>query len=202
MKKAMKRKLAAVLAALLLAGSLAGCESYPEKDSLGNAWNRDWTILGRVLGVEEPGHGLTLLENPVVLTGSDTFYASWTIGDPTPYTNEDGEETDLYEAQLYLLVYGCADEENARAAVADWTDRESALYDISDTFTEEIGDQSYDFFSYTVYSDTNPYARGTGAFAVRGSYALSAELTAVEGFTGDTRAILEDFLAGCHYSAD
>lgn len=187
---------------LLLAAILTGCESYPEKDSQGTEWDKSWTILGRVLGVEDPGNGLILLENPVVLTGSDTYYATWTIGDPSPYTNEEGEETDLYDAQIYLLVYGCEDNTAAEAAVEEWTQRENGLYQITGTSSQEISGQTYDLLSYTVSSDTNPYDRGVSAFTTYHNYAVSAEMTCTESFTGDPQQILKDFLQGCHYSAE
>ena len=194
----MKQKLSAVLAALLMAAALTACASYPRTDSQGQAWNKEWTILGQVLGVEEPGHGLTLLEKPRTLKGMNTFYASWAIGSPVPYTGADGEETDLYDARLHLLILGCRDEAEARETLAEWT----GLLTADETCSREIGPVTYTFLDYRIRSETNPHARGTSAFTVWDSYAVSAELTALDGFEGDTRTILEDFLSGCHYSSE
>ena len=34
--------------------------------------------MAKVVGIEAPGDGLTLLTNNSVLAGEDTYYASWT----------------------------------------------------------------------------------------------------------------------------
>ena len=197
------KKLVALALTLCAMLTLTGCSGkYPERAADGSAWDKDWTILGTVLGVEEPGDGLTLSENPVVLTGDDTHYATWTIGEATAYTNEDGDEAELYDAQLYLLLYGCADAGSADEAVADWIEREQEVYHITDTINEICNGQAYTVLLYEAVSDTNPYARGAVAFGVYENYAVSAELTCVDSFTGDVHTILTNFLNGCHYSAE
>lgn len=183
---------------LLIAG---GCSRYPSEAADGAVWDENWTILGSVLGVEEPGSGLTLLDNNAILTADDLFYATWTSGSPVPYTNEDGDEVDLYDAQLYLLLCGCADEENARLALTEWTARQKETYTITDTRTEICNGQEYTLLLYECGSDTNPYSRGVSAFTTYENYAISAELTCREAFTGDELSILTDFLEGCHYNA-
>lgn len=196
------KKPAALALAFCVLLTLSGCSgTYPERAADGSVWDRDWTILGTVLGVEAPGNGLTLSENPVVLTGDDTHYATWTIGEPTAYTNEDGKEAEVYDAQLYLLLYGCADAGSANEAVAGWIGREQEVYRITDTISETCNGQEYTVLLYEVISDTNPYTRGAVAFGVYENYAVSAELTCGAGFSGDAHGILTDFLNGCHYSA-
>lgn len=189
---------------LALAGllTLAGCASYPDKAIDGTQWEESWEMLGSVLGVEAPGHGLTLLANNVVLAGDDTYYATWTVGEPTDYVNEDGDDTDLYEAELYLLLYGCADEENAEDASAEWMARETGTYTITETRTETYNGQEYTVLVYQCGSDTNPYSRGISAFGIYENYVVVAELACLDSFPGDEQEILSDFLTGCHYSAD
>lgn len=197
----MKKQTIPVL--LLCLALLTGCNgSYPKQAADGTSWDENWTILGTVLGVEEPGNGFTLLENPVVLTGDDTFYATWTAGEPTSYVNEDGHDTELYPAQLYLLLYGCADEENAQKAVAEWMEREQEVYSV--TGQEEItcNGQSYTLLRYTTNSENNPNERGAVAFGVYGSYAVSAELSCTADYEGAEAELLTAFLNGCHYAAD
>ena len=55
---------------LLLAGllGLSGCSQYPEQATDGTPWDPSWTMLGSVLGAEEPGNGFSLLDNYSVLT--------------------------------------------------------------------------------------------------------------------------------------
>lgn len=61
--------------------------------------------------------------------------------------------------------------------------------------------QEYTLLLYECGSDTNPYSRGVSAFTTYENYAISAELTCREAFTGDVLSILTDFLEGCHYNA-
>lgn len=198
----MKRRIALLLG-LACVFSMTGCSgSYPAKAADGMEWDQDWTILGTVLGVEIPGNGLTLSENPVVLTGDDTYYATWTVGEATTYVNKDGKDADLYDAELYLLLYGCQDSAAAEDLVSDWIERERTVYTVTDTITVTCNAQEYTFLLYQVMSDSNPYSRGVVAFGVYNDYAVSAELTCVDSFDGDERQILEEFLNGCHYSSD
>ena len=187
---------------LLLAGllGLSGCSQYPDQAVDGTPWDASWTMLGSVLAAEEPGNGFTLLDNYSVLTGEDIYYAAWVAGDPSAYTNEDGEDVEVYDAQIYLLAAGCADESYARQNQEDWIARQQETYTITETWSEKRNGQEYTLLSYTCGSETNPYQRGVSAFTVYGTYAISAELACQEEFTGQEQEILLQFLDGCHYS--
>ena len=203
-----KRTFILLLAALVLVfGALAALyftadKGYPDRAADGLSWDESWEMLGPVLGVEEPGNGFTLADNSAILTADDIFYAAWTAGDSEKYTNEDGDEVDVYDAQLYMLAVGCADPENAALAVQEWTDRETDSYRVRETGTQTYNGQQYSMLYYDCASESNPYERGVTAFTVYGSYAVSAELSCRESFTGDEAAILADVLGRCHYSAD
>lgn len=175
---------------------------YPERADDGAAWDRDWEMLGTVLGVEAPQNGFTLLNNDTVLAGDDTYYASWVSGEATPYVNADGKDVDLYPAQIYLLLYGCADEAAARDAVAEWTAREEETYAVRERREENINARDYALLLYDCGSETNPYSRGISAFTQLGHYAVIAELTCTAEFDGDEQALLAEFLRGCHYSSE
>ena len=197
----MKRALCSLLAAAVLLG-LAGCgPEEPVSAADGAAWDEDWTLVGLTLGVEEPGHGLTLRDNNDILAAGQMFYATWSIGEAQDYTNADGEEVDLYDAHLYLLLEGCAGGEEARAAVDQWLDMAEERYDVTGTAGETFNGQDYTVVTYELDSETNPYARGVSAFGVYGQWAVSAELTAQADFQEDLHDILSDFLEGCHYNA-
>ena len=188
---------------LLTAGLLvlSGCSQYPEQAADGTPWDHNWTMLGSVLGVEEPGNGFSLLDNYSVLTGEDIYYATWTAGEPTGYTNEDGEDVELYDAQLYLLAVGCADDTHAQQNQAEWIARQQETYTVTETWSETRNGQEYTLLAYECGSETNPYSRGVSAFTVYGTYAISAELDCQKDFTGQEREILLHFLDGCHYSS-
>ena len=191
---------------LLILALIAGWNAldfaqYPDQAADGAAWDKSWEMMAKAVGIAPPGHGLTLLANNSVLTGEDTYYAAWTVGDPVQYTNADGDEVDLYPAQLYLLLYGCADETAAEEACADFLAREKETYTVQDERTETHNAQDYTVLDYTGGSADNPYDRGSSAFAVRGNYVLVAELLAQDSFDGDLPQMLADFLDGVHYDA-
>lgn len=197
----MRTKRVPMLALALCLLALSGCSAAPSQAADGSAWSEDWTTLGPVLGVEPPEHDLVLLDNNTALTANDLYYAAWTIGSPSAYINADGQETDLYEAQLDVLVYGCADGEHAQAAVEEWQTRQDERYTAVSRQEEFHNGQRYTAASYQCGSETNPYSRGISAFGVCGKYAVSMELNCRERFSGDEAEILADFLDGCHYGA-
>lgn len=192
----------ALILALIAAGSLVDFSQYPSAAADGAAWDKNWEMMAKVVGIEAPGGGLTLLTNNSVLAGEDTYYASWTVDEPSPYTNADGDEVNLYPAQLYVLLYGCADQAAAESACAGFLAREQQTYTVHSQRTEEHNAQRYTVLDYTGGSAGNPYGRGSSAFAVRGNYVLVAELLAQDGFDGDVSRMLSAFLDGVHYSAD
>lgn len=180
---------------------IPGFSRYPDRAEDGTAWDKSWEMLGTVLGVEAPGNGFELLNNDTVLAGDDTYYASWVSGEPTDYTNAEGKSVDLYPAQIYLLLYGCADEQSAGEAMADWMAREEETYEVWGRRSERVNDRDYSLLIYNCGSDTNPYSRGVSAFTRYGSYVVIAELTCTDAFTGDEQRLLTDFLNGCHYAS-
>ena len=89
---------------LCMALFLSGCgKAAPPKAADGADWSEDWVTLGSVIGVDTP-EGLTARENSDVLSAKGMYYASWSAGESVPYVNEDGEEVQLYDAQVYLLA--------------------------------------------------------------------------------------------------
>jgi len=191
-----------IICLLALCLTLSGCSrSAPDRAADGGDWDENWTTLGGVLGVEEPGNDLVLRDSNEALSVNDMYLASWTVGEGSPYTNEDGDEVVLYPVRLDVLVYGRRDEAAAQEALEDWTARQREIYDVRSTEEQTHNGQDYTVSAYLCKSETNPYSRGVSAFGVYGSYAISAELNCTDGFTGDEAAILSEFLDGCHYAA-
>lgn len=197
----MKKRMLQMLVPALVLLFLTGCAVAPSQAADGSGWSEDWITLGPVLGVEPPEHEMVLLDNNTALTANDMYYAAWTMGEAEAYTNADGEETDLYEAQMDVLVYGCADAEHAQAAVEEWQARQDKVYTVLDRREETHNGQNYTVTVYECVSETNPYSRGISAFGVCGKYAVSIELNGRDSFSGDEAKILADFLDGCHYGA-
>ena len=173
----------------------------PAQTVQGEPWDENWAMLGSVLGVEEPGNGFVLLDNNSILTAQDTYLATWVSGDPTDYVTADGDDTQIYEAEIFLLLQGCKDNENARIAMHEWMDLAGGSYAVSETLTEAHDGLEYTVLTYTVDSETNPYNQGISAYAVFENYAVSAELTCLDSYAGDIAAILADLLDGCHYAS-
>ena len=192
-----------IIVALIVGAALLvpAFSRYPGEAIDGAKWDRSWEMLGTVLGVEAPGNGLRLLNNDTALAGDDTYYASWVAGEPTDYVNAEGKDVDLYPAQVYLLLYGCADEAAAQEAYADWMGREEETYAVREHAGAAHSGIDYELLRYDVASDANPYSRGVSAFALYGKYVVIAELTVTEAFDGDEDAILSEFLDGCHFGA-
>lgn len=188
-----------LIAALCL--TLAGCGAGlpPEKAADGLDWSGDWVTVGSIVGVDTP-EGLTPRENNEVLAANGMYYATWSIGEGEPFTNEDGDEVELYEAQIYLLLSGCKSVEEAENTLAQWQELAKQQYVVGETDTQTHNGQDYTVITYTFDSEDNPYARGASAFGLYRNYAVSAELTCREEFDGDAAELLAGFLENCHYA--
>lgn len=180
---------------------LSGCATLPPRQAAdGLAWSGDWVTVGGVIGVETPG-GLDPLENNDALSANGMYYATWSMGEAAPYTNADGEASELYDAQLYLLLAGYDAAEKAEDAAAEWLEMASERYEIDGTFSDaSFNGQAFEIAAYACASGANPYARGASAFGVYRNYAISVEIQCQEASGVDPRAVLEGFLAGCHYA--
>ncbi len=180
--------------------------SSPERPGSGSEiavftvnWGEDWLTLGQVLGVEGPGHDLTLRDDKAA---KDMCYTAWSIGEARPYVNGSGEETDLYDAQLVLLLKACGRAEEARMSVDEWLELAAEHYTITDTARQTFNGQEFTVLTYTFSSDASPFARGVSAFSTFGSWAISVEFACQDTFEGDAGEIMADFLDHCHYAAE
>ena len=129
------------------------------------------------------------------------YYASWSAGEAVPYVNEDGEEVQLYDAQVYLLAAGYDSTQKAEETAAEWLDMAYAQYAVDAEAVETCNGQELTVITYTYMSESNPYSRGASAFGTYGNYALSVELSCRENFEGNALETLENFLEHCHYAA-
>lgn len=194
------KKAAAVLLAGALCLGLAGCAgSPPERAADGLSWDEDWVTVGGMVGVDTPA-GMELRENNEALAVSGMYYATWSMGEAEPYTNEDGDDVALYDAQLYLLVDSYQSAAEAERTLTQWEDMASRQYTVSSSVEETHNGVDFAVIAYTFGSDTNPYARGVSAFGVYQDCAISAEFTCREGFDGDDAQLLAAFLDNCHYA--
>ena len=196
----MKRTAVCLLIATLCLG-LAGCGALPtpEKAADGAAWSEEWVTVGGVVGVDTPD-GMTFRENNEALAANGMHYATWSIGEGKPYTNADGEEATLYDAQIYLLLGGFKSGEEAQDTMAQWQEMAQAQYTVGETAEALHNGQKFSLITYTFDGETNPYARGASAFGVYRNYAISVEFTCQEEFDGGAEELLAQFLDNCHYA--
>ena len=191
----MRRKNLAVPALCLLL-ALTGCAQPVPRQALdGAAWSDEWGTVGNVIGAEDP-EGFTLRENNDVLSARGMYYAAWSTGEGESWTNAGGEE-----AEFYLLLAGYDRAEKAEDAAAEWLAMAGERYALEDTAQETHNGQPVTLITYTYTAGDNPYDRGASAFGVYRNYAFSVELSCRENFSGDARALLAQFLDGCHYAA-
>ncbi|MDE7243538.1 MAG: hypothetical protein K2O18_06120 [Oscillospiraceae bacterium] len=193
------------LAALLLTGAmglcLAGCgQNIPVAAADGAEWDDNWVTVGGIVGVETPA-GLDSRENNDTLGANGMYYATWSSGEAEPYVNEDGKDTDLYDAQVYLLLAGSKSAGGAEESAAEWVEMASERYNIGTTSAETYNGQEFTVITYTFSSETNPYTYGASAFGVYRNYAVSAEVSCRESYDGDAKTVLAGFLENCHYAA-
>jgi len=193
------KKLAAVLTAVCL--TLGGCAANPpEKAADGSDWQEEWVTVGGVMGIDSP-EGMSLQDNNDTLAADGMYYASWTMGNPIPSTNAEGEEIQLYDAQIYLLLAGYPTESAAQSAVEEWLSMAEERYLVDSTKNQDYNGGNFTVMDYSFLSETNPYPRGASAFGIYGNYAITVELSCGEGFQKDALDCLENFLENCHYSA-
>lgn len=196
----MKRQWRAALCLLALL-CLTGCgAAAPETAADGTGWSEEWVTVGNVVGVDTP-EGMTPRENSDALSAKGMYYATWSLGEAETIVNESGDEAQLYDAQVYLLLAGYDGTEKAEEAAAEWLDMAAEQYAVEASAEEIHNGQDFTVVTYTYTSETNPYARGASAFGVYGNYAVSVELSCREGFDGNALEILADFLDNCHYAA-
>lgn len=196
----MKKKLLAVIMCAVVL-YLTGCGANPPTETVdGTPWSEDWLTLGNVLGVGELGHGLTY---QIDLAAKKMHYASWSIGEARSYTTAEGIETELYDAQLVLLLERTRTAKSAREKADEWLEMAEEVYTVVDIAQETYNGKEFTVVTYTFPpSDINPFTRGISAFTVCGTCAVSAELSCQDTFEGDAGEILADVLAQCHYAAE
>lgn len=196
----MKKWMVPLMAAALCL-NLTGCGTVlpPEKAADGMDWDESWITVGGIVGVDTPD-GMDHRENNDALAANGMYYATWSIGEGAPYTNEDGEEAQVYDAQVYLLLGGYRSAEEARNTLAQWKEMAELQYGIEQAAEASRNGQDFTIITYSFDSKTNPYARGASAFGVYRNYAISVELACQEDYDGDAAQLLTRFLDNCHYA--
>ncbi len=161
----------------------------------------DGTVLiGSFLRISSAPEGFTLFDSKDALAAEGLYYASWTAGQSSAYSNEDGDTVDLYPAQITLLGAERKDPQSAQDEIDAWKSASTDNYAIRDTRTESIAGQEYEIITYTMKNPDSPWSGGVSAFGVHENAAVCAELTYQDSFTGDADHDLTGLLESFHYA--
>ncbi len=180
--------------------TITSCSFIPSVIEKEPIENTTFLKVGRHLEVNNTNENLILYDYKEALASDGLYYASWRIGDATPYENSDGDTVDLYDAQLYLLLGEFTNNENAQDNKNTWLEKAKSTYKILSEEETICNEQTYLIITYTFSGKTNPYARGVSAFSIYKNSALCLELTCQADFTGDLKAIITEFLENCTYN--
>ena len=186
-----------IIAVLLVALLLAGCA--PQTAKLPDDWDANWTCLGSFLGIE-PMDGFSVNENKDALAVSGIYYATWTTGAGRDFTNDEGENALVYDAQIYVLLQQCATEAAAKTQIGAWIAKEGQAYRVGEESSLVCGDQSFRVLPLLESREGNPYGKGIAAFAHRGNMAICVEFLCADTYSADVLQVLETFLSGFHYN--
>lgn len=154
-------------------------------------------VVGNLVRVEPP-EGFTPMEYNDVLAADGMYYATWSMGEAQPYTNEDGDNAEIFDVQAYLVLSEKTSAENAQGALDEVLEMANSRYQVESTATETYGNQTYTVLTYRYDSDTNPYTAGAAAYGVRGNCLINVEVSCLES-GANPLALLEDFLGCCYY---
>lgn len=198
------RRLAAIVTAAALCVILSACgRVVPETTVTGESWDESWILIGNSMGVETP-EGVDFLENNDALGIQDMYYASWTIGEGESYTDAEGEESEMFDGQIYVLLSVCGSDVEAAESADEWMGLAEESYIVESTSECEYNGASYTVLSYAYGEESdeeNPYTHGVSAYGVCGNYAVSVELAYRDTLETPASEIMTSFLAECRFAA-
>ena len=121
----MKRVFFLILALMLLLSGCGGQKPLPED------WDASWTVVSDRLAAE-PLEGFELKEINTALAVSGIYYATWASGEAREHVNEEGEEAQIFDAQVYVLSQDFRNAEAARKEASGWTERAGTIYQVGE----------------------------------------------------------------------
>lgn len=189
----MKRVFSLILALMLLLSGCGGQKPLPED------WDASWTVVSDRLAAE-PLEGFELKEINTALAVSGIYYATWASGEAREHVNEEGEEAQIFDAQVYVLSQDFRNAEAARKEASGWTERAGTIYQVGEPEILTLNGQEFTLLPLLSGSETNPYTQGYAAWAIREDTAVWVELLSTDNWDGDLRTTLVNFLSGFHYN--
>ncbi len=193
LRRACKLSILPAACALLLGGCAGTTEATLSTEADGSV------RIGSILKISSWPEALALYDSKDALAAEGLYYASWTSGQSSKYTNEDGAEIDLYPVQVTLLGAERKDTQSAQDEIEIWKSASGDNYAVSDTRRETVGGQEYEILTYTMKNPDSPWKGGVSAFGVHGPSAVCVEVTYQEAFEGDPGQLLMELLGDFSY---
>jgi len=194
-------KLKHIACSLCIILLLTGCSLFPAtKQDNYTADDTSCITIGGYLKINHTDNDMVLLDNKDTLAADGLYYASFGMGGTKDYKDNDGSTIEFYDAQLYLLLGENKDGKEAQDNVDTWLAAGKSNYKVHKEKDISCNGQSYHTIIYSCENKSSPYVRGISAFATVGNYAVCAELTCRDDFTGELETILTGFLNDCSYN--
>ena len=207
MKHIKGRKIKVVTLCLLtlcMLSALTACTAArPETDASGQSWDKNWIMIGTKTGLEGIPEGYKQLDNSDALAVKGVYYQSFSKGEKSEVTDEDGEELIVYPGLIYILTQECDTNEEAEAAIKEWAGKAEAQYtSIRGEFSS--GDLKCHTISYTLDKGKGYYVRGRSAFGTCGSVAMCCEMQATKDGPSEEELVetMDKVLADFHFAGD
>lgn len=185
----MKKQFAIVMILCLL---LAGCSKTPEVDAAGSPWDKDWTAVGSLIGVE-PQKDWTLEQKEDILASEGMYYCIWVKGDAVSFTTENGETVTTHPAEIHLMLSETPSADHAREVSAQWDEITRERYPDAQYGEGSFGGQDFTLSTYSVENTL-----GASAAGLRDNCVIRVDVVTLGDEAPD--AILADFLNLCHYA--
>ena len=184
-----------VILILILCLALTGCGTSGSAAQ----WEADWVEVAPFLAVS-PVECYEFGESADTFGLGGVYYATWTNGDPRNYINAEGEDTVIFNSQVYVMVQEFPKEADAEAAVSQWLAREKQNYTCGQETAVTVNGRVYTVLPLLSGSETNPYRFGCAAFTRHGTSAICVELVCSDTFTAESQSVLEQFLNSLHFA--
>ncbi len=162
----------------------------PYRAADGTKWDRNWTSVGALVGVE-PVEGWTL-------SYANEEAAMWIAGAGTEM-DRDGDG--VADAKIHMSLCGEITTELAEKwtldGISTFTDPD--IYDVERIFSASFNGQEFALVVYECRPGDHPYGREISAFGTFGKHSINVGIECQEAFESDALTTLTSFLEKCHY---
>lgn len=158
--------------------------------------------VGTIFEAKNLDSRLVLMDHKETLAADGLYYISWGMNRQETDKSKEEDDTQQYDAQLYLLLGEGKSSEEAQRNMDTWLTAAKSNYEIITEKDVSCNEQSYSVILYNRNSADSIYDKGISAFGTADHIAVCMELICTENFNEDLETILTDFLNNCSYSTD